>query len=241
MLKKILILCLFALLTIVFLFQLSRSRTYQVFGNIVSYVSTDKKVVALTFDDGPVKGASETILALLQQEGVKATFFLTGREIEVNPADARTIVAAGHQIGNHSYSHQRMVLMGSQTIIHEVEKTNQLIRSLGYQGEIVFRPPYGKKLFGLPYYLQQQRIKTITWNVEPETDEAIANDSHAIAEHVLHNVKPGSIILLHVMYKSRHASMESVPEIIKGLKEKGYTFVTVNELLGLSDVPDASK
>ena len=233
MLKKILILCLFVLLTIVFLFQLSRSRTYQVFGNIVSHVSTDNKVVALTFDDGPTEGATGTILALLQQEGVKATFFLTGREIEANPAEASKIIAAGHQIGNHSYSHQRMVRMGYQTIINEVEKTNQLIRAMGYKGEIVFRPPYGKKLFGLPYYLQQQGITTITWDVEPETDESIANDSHAIAEHVLHSAKPGSIVLLHVMYKSRHASMESVPEIIKGLKDKGYTFVTVDQLMGL--------
>lgn len=231
--KKIFILCLIALLAVAFLFQLSRSRTYQVFGSIVSHVSTDRKVVALTFDDGPTKGATATILAALEREGIKATFFLTGAEIEANPVEARMIVAAGHQIGNHSYSHRRMVFMSYKTIADEIEKTNQLIRSLDYQGEIVFRPPYGKKLFGLPYYLQQKGITTITWDVEPEKDDAIANDGHAIASQVLDNIKPGSIILLHVMYKSRHASMESVPGIIKGLKDKGYTFVTIDQLLEL--------
>jgi peptidoglycan/xylan/chitin deacetylase (PgdA/CDA1 family) len=82
----------------------------------------------------------------------------------------------------------------------------------------------------LPWYLQQQGITTITWDVEPEKDEAIANDSQAIAQYALDHVKPGSIILLHVMFDTRQASLDAVPLIIRGLKAKGYTFVTVDEL-----------
>ena len=221
------------LLIAVVLFQLSRSRDYQVFGKLVNRVVTTEKVVALTFDDGPTKTATAKIIDLLARDNVKATFFLTGEGIEQNPDGARSLIAAGHQIANHSYSHQRMVFLSYQTVVDEIEKTNQQIRSVGYEGEIYFRPPYGKKLFVLPWYLQQQGITTVTWDVEPEKDDAMATDSKAMAQYTLEQVKPGSIILLHVMFDSRQASMDAVPLIIRGLKEKGYTFVTVDELMDL--------
>lgn len=221
------------LLIAVMLFQLSRSRDYQVFGKLVSRVATTEKVVALTFDDGPTKTATAKIIDLLAHDNVKATFFLTGEGIERNPDGVRNLIVAGHQIANHSYSHRRMAFLSYQTVVDEIEKTNQQIRSVGYEGEIYFRPPYGKKLFVLPWYLQQQGITTITWDVEPEKDEVIAADSKAMAQYTLEQVKPGSIILLHVMFDSRQASMDAVPLIIRGLKEKGYTFVTVDELLDL--------
>lgn len=228
--KKAIIVVLCALMIVVLLFQLSRSRDYQVFGKLVSRVETTEKVVALTFDDGPTIHTGK-IISLLGDN--KATFFLTGEGIERNPELAQQLIAAGHQLANHSYSHRRMAFMSYQTVADEIEKTNQLIRSVGYEGEIYFRPPYGKKLFILPWYLRQQGITTITWDLEPEQDDAIAKDSQAIARHVLNQVTPGSIILLHVMFDSRQASMESVPLIIRGLKAKGYTFVTVDELLNL--------
>lgn len=230
--KKIIFAIVGLLVVAALLFQLSRSRDYQVFGKLVSRVETAEKVVALTFDDGPTQKATGKIISLLGQDDVKATFFLTGQGIEQNPEAARQLLAAGHQIANHSYSHRRMAFISYQTAVDEIEKTNQLIRLVGYEGEIYFRPPYGKKLFVLPWYLQQQSITSVTWDVEPETDNAIANNSQAIAQHVLERVTPGSIILLHVMFDSRHMSMDSVPLIIRGLKAKGYTFVTVNELLG---------
>ncbi|MEN0036562.1 MAG: polysaccharide deacetylase family protein [Cellvibrio sp.] len=226
--KKIIVAVISLLVIVALLFQLSRSREYQVFGKLVSRVETTEKVVALTFDDGPTKHTGK-IINLLGEN--KATFFLTGESIAQHPEAARQLIAAGHQIANHSCSHKRMVFLSYQTIEDEVEKTNQLIRSVGYEGEIVFRPPYGKKLFILPWYLQQQGITTITWDVEPEKDDAIANDSQAMAQYALDQVKPGSIILLHVMFDSRQASMDAVPLIIRGLKAKGYTFVTVDELL----------
>jgi len=236
-LKKIIIavvsVLVITLLIAVMLFQLSRSRDYQVFGKLVSRVAATEKVVALTFDDGPTKTATARIIDLLARDNIKATFFLTGEGIEQNPDGARSLIAAGHQIANHSYSHQRMVFLSYQTVVDEIEKTNQQIRAAGFEGEIYFRPPYGKKLFVLPWYLQQQGITTITWDVEPEKDDAIAADSKAMAQYALEQVKPGSIILLHVMFDSRQASMDAVPLIVRGLKEKGYTFVTVDELLDL--------
>jgi peptidoglycan-N-acetylglucosamine deacetylase len=212
------------------LFNLSKSRTFQFFGGLVDKVETSEKVVALTFDDGPAIHTDE-ILTILKAENVKGTFFLTGNEIEKSPKDAKKIAEEGHEIGNHSYSHQRMVLKSPTFIKEEIEKTDQLIRQTGYKGDIHFRPPFGKKLFQLPYYLKKHNRKTIIWNIEPETYPEIAADSKKISDHVIEKIKPGSIILLHVMYESRRESLQSVKEIITSLKEQGYIFVTVSELL----------
>lgn len=212
-------------------FQVSKSRTFQFFGEIVPRINTQQKAVALTFDDGPEPGATEEVLSILSEEGVKATFFVIGEDLEKNLEQGRKIVAAGHELGNHTYSHKRMVLRTPSFIRSEVERTDQLIRQVGYQGAIHFRPPFGKKLFLLPWYLARNSRRTITWDVEPESYPEIDADSSRIVEHVLANTKPGSIILLHVMYKSRVESRKSVRRIISGLKREGYSFKTVSEML----------
>ncbi|MBH0170121.1 polysaccharide deacetylase family protein [Fictibacillus sp. 18YEL24] len=210
--------------------KLSSSRNFQFFGGLVTSADTAEKVVALTFDDGPTDNTDE-ILSILKEEGVKATFFVTGREIEENLKEAKEIVAEGHELGNHSYSHERMVLKTPSYIRNEIESTDKLIRKAGYEGKIHFRPPYGKKLIGLPYYLDKHDRKTILWNIEPETYPEIASDSTKIVKHVSRNIQPGSIILLHVMYDSRTETMKSVKGIITDLKAKGYTFKTVSEMI----------
>ena len=113
----------------------------------------------------------------------------------------------------------------------KLKKTDKLIRQIGYEGDIHFRPPYGKRLLILPYYLSQNNRKTILWNLEPETFPEISSESNKIAKHVSENIEPGSIILLHVMYESRKESLDSVEKIITSLREKGYSFVTVSELI----------
>ena len=219
----------------VFLWQISRSRTFQFFGRLIPRVSTSQKVVALTFDDGPTLDATGQILSALDKQHVRATFFVTGAELEKNMAEGKKIVAAGHELGNHSYSHQRMILVTSSFVKGEIERTDKLIRDAGYQGEIYFRPPYGKKLFTLPYYLGKTGRKSITWDVEPESSPEIAADSDKIAEHVLSRARPGSIIILHVMYRSRSESLKAVRKIVEGLKAQGYSFKTVSELLAAEE------
>ena len=212
------------------LLALANARRFQLFGDLVARVDTGERVVALTFDDGPTAGPTEALLATLARHGVTATFFLVGGSIEEHPDQARAIAAAGHQIGNHTYSHQRMVFKSPSFIRSEVERTEAAIASIGYRGETTFRPPFGKKLVYLPYYLGNRGIPTIMWDVEPDSDQA---SSEEIVRRTVDQVRPGSIILLHVMVPSRASSLGAVEPIVVELTRRGYRFVTVSQLLAM--------
>ncbi len=213
------------------LFQISKSRTFQFFGEIVPRVETNEKVVALTFDDGPTEYTPD-VLNILKEKDIKATFFITGSELEKRPQIGEAIAMAGHEIDNHSYSHQRMWFKSQSFIAEEIEKTNALIRKTGYKGDIHFRPPYSKKILGLPWYLSQHNIKTIMFDVEPDT---YGTDADFLVKYTLENTKPGSIILLHPNCDTCNGQREAVSKIVDGLKAKGYRFVTVSELLVYKD------
>lgn len=207
-------------------YKLMNSRTYQLFGNITKQVETTQKVVALTFDDGPTENVN-MILPLLEKYHAKATFFLIGEEIETHPDEAKKIVEQGHQIGNHTYSHNRMVFKTPSYYKKEIEKTDLLIRNAGFKGEIDVRPPNGKKLIGFPYYLKKHHRDTITWNLEPDSYYSLATDK---INYVKENIEPGSIILIHPMYDKTDNTLQTIEGILQELSNEGYTFVTVNEL-----------
>ncbi len=212
-------------------YKLMNARKYQLFGNLTSQVETNDKVVALTFDDGPTKN-TDAILSLLDDYQVKATFFLIGKDIEGQPEEARKIAEAGHQIGNHTYSHKRMVLKSPAFVKHEIEKTDDLIADIGYTESIVVRPPYGKKLIGFPYYLNKHKRETITWNLEPDTFFTQADEK---VRYVKENIRPGSIILMHPMYDSTGNELQAIEKILQTLMDEGYTFVTIDELLTIKN------
>lgn len=206
---------------------LMNSRTFQLAGRLVDRVETTEKVVALTLDDGPSERAPE-VLGLLATAGIPATFYLNGRDLAARPELGRAIVAGGHEMGNHTYNHRRMVLVSSGTVADEVEGTDTEIRAAGYRGDITFRPPYGKKLWALPNYLADHDRTTVTWDVEPEDGNTTTED---IVNAAVGQVRPGSIILLHTMYASGAASRAAIVPIAAKLHAQGYRFVTVSELL----------
>nr|WP_304212483.1 polysaccharide deacetylase family protein [Fredinandcohnia onubensis] len=210
-------------------YKLMNSRSFQLFGGLTKQVETDQKVVALTFDDGPTENV-KPILPLLDKYDVKATFFLIGQDIEKYQEEAKKIAEAGHQLGNHTYSHNRMIFKSPSFIKEEIEKTDELIRNAGYVGEIDFRPPNSKKLVGLPYYLYKQKKDTITMNIEPDT---FYTDTDERIQYVKDNIIPGSIILMHPMYEESDKVLTEIEGIIQSLKDEGYRFVTVNELQGM--------
>ncbi|MEU5759247.1 polysaccharide deacetylase family protein [Nocardia sp. NPDC047648] len=210
-------------------FYLMNARTFQLAGHVVSRVDTDARVVALTLDDGPSDRAPE-VLKVLADARVPATFYLNGRDLAAHPEHGRAIAAAGHEIGNHTYSHRRMVFVTPGTVRDEVEGTDAEIAKTGYAGPITFRPPYGKKLWMLPHYLAEHDRVTVTWDVEPDSGRADVTADDIVAE-TLGEVRPGSIILLHVMYGNAEASLAAIPRIVTELRAAGYQFVTVSDLM----------
>jgi peptidoglycan/xylan/chitin deacetylase (PgdA/CDA1 family) len=212
--------------------QLMHART-QIVGEMVSRVDTDERVVALTFDDGPTMRYTGEILAMLEAEDVRATFFVVGEALAQRPAACQQIVAAGHELGNHSYAHSRLVFQPYARVRDEVERTDELIRACGYAGEIHFRAPNGKQFLVLPYYLARTGRTSISWDVAPEWRDGRAASAGEIVDRILAETRPGSIILLHAMYRSREATREALPTVLRGLKARGYRFVTVSELLAL--------
>jgi peptidoglycan/xylan/chitin deacetylase (PgdA/CDA1 family) len=220
------------------LWVLSRARTFQVFGELYYRVETSERVVALTFDDGPGPANTPAVLELLARHQVKATFFMVGQNIERHRELAARVLAEGHQLGSHSYSHSRLVLVSPSYVEEEIARTDALLREVGVRGEILFRAPFGKKLFVLPWVLSRQGRKHVTFDVVP--DDHATQDAELITARALEATRPGSIILLHDGWGAKPGTIEAAGRIIESLKAQGYRFVTVSELLALGGIPPAS-
>ncbi|WP_403020572.1 polysaccharide deacetylase family protein [Salinibacterium sp. GXW1014] len=211
-------------------YRLIPSRTTQLAGELVHRVDTDDRVVALTFDDGPTDADAAAVLDALAERGVLATFYLNGREIVANPDAMQRIIAEGHEIGNHTWSHRSMTFVTLDTVAEEVESTDTAIRAAGYKGPVTFRPPFGNKLLTLPLYLARHDRLTVTWDVSSEDFSGAEQSSADIVDGIIATTRPGSIILLHPWF-GRTASLEAIGEVIDRLAAEGYRFVTVSELL----------
>lgn len=211
---------------------LARSRTFQLFGTLVAEAHPREQIVALTLDDGPVDTVVDSLIDLLRAHGAHATFFVTGGELAASPAAGAKLVAAGHELGNHTYTHRRMVLVSPGTIRDEVERTDSLVRAAGQRGPIWFRPPFAYKLVGLPRYLASTRRTTVMWSIEPDSYGDVAATSRGIVRHVLDRIRPGSIILLHPWYPSRRTSRDAIGPLVDSLHARGYRVETVGTLLG---------
>lgn len=202
---------------------------FSLFGPLTSRIQTNEKVVALTFDDGPTEPQTSRLLGILQREHVTATFYLIGLEMERSPTSVDAIMAAGHEVGNHSYRHNGLLFMGYQGEAREIERTDDLIRQHGYVGPITIRPPYGYKLWELPLYAAAHDRQIIMW------DFVLGNEPNSTVASILakarDNIRPGSIIIMHPMYNHNKTVVDSVQPLIRQLKSHGYSFVTVSELL----------
>ncbi|MEL6570119.1 MAG: polysaccharide deacetylase family protein [Pseudomonadota bacterium] len=217
--------------------QVSRSETYQLFGDLISRVDTAEPVVALTFDDGPTARHTPAVLQALADSGITATFYVNGLPASKEQETLADIVKAGHEIGNHAWHHNRMVLRPPWRVRREIADTDNAIRAAGYDGPITFRPPYGAKLIVLPWVLSQMERATVMWDVAPEDWDHLDEPPADLAARTISATRPGSIIILHPMFDSGGATRAAIPLIVAGLQAKGYRFVTVGELLALG--PDS--
>jgi len=188
----------------------------------------EPKYVALTFDDGPRSDTTGMLLNGLLERGAAATFFVIGEQVRGNEELLQRMAAEGHQIGNHTYSHVRLLTEEKNTIIEEIQKTEVILKNLLGEREFWLRPPYG--------LIDKQRaalVKTpmVYWTLDPEDWKVL--DTNKVVERVVGAVQPGDIILLHDFYPT---SVDAALEIVDKLQAEGYTFVTVEELFRIENV-----
>lgn len=208
------------------------------FGKTVRHIATKEKVVALTFDDGPNPPYTQQMLEILKKHCVKATFFVVGQRAQKYPEVVQSIYKEGHELGNHTWSHRVLVGRSNDFVREEIEKTDTLIRELGYTGIIHFRSPKGMKFIGLQWILSEQRRPNVLFDAVGWDWQNIPSEK--ITRNVVSNIHRGSIILLHDgngdnnnIIADRSQTVLATEMIIMTLKEKGYHFVTVSELLKL--------
>lgn len=181
------------------------------------------KKVAITFDDGPNPDYTEMLLAGLKERGVKATFFLLGKEVEKYPDIVADIYAEGHLIGTHSYEHVNLKNLSDTAAIEQVDKTNAAIHEITGEYSEYIRPPFGCWKCNLDY---ETKMIEVLWDVDP-LDWKTSN-SDVIAKRVVDKVRENDIILLH---DASESSVKAAFKIIDELQREGYTFVTVEEIL----------
>jgi peptidoglycan-N-acetylglucosamine deacetylase len=207
------------------------------------YLHGDRRIkkVALTFDDGPDLNATPNLLQILKREHVHATFFVTGQHALRYPAMVKRIQSEGHEIGNHSYDHANFKKLPIAQTLNEVESTDTILYKLLGHKPNLFRAPYGNiSEAQLLQIVQHDGYKVIGWDVD--SIDWKAKDPKRVTETVLAQVHPGSIILEHTIGPkdpNKNATVQSLTSIIQSLRSRGYSFVTVSQLLELHPNSDS--
>ena len=198
-------------------------------------IQTQQKIVALTFDDGPDPVFTPQVLKLLDEYQVKATFFLLGRQAEAYPDLVRRIKARGHALGNHSFSHPfNLSLMPREEIRREILKAQEVLFRITGEYPTLFRSPMGWVSEDLIAVCQELNLPIINGSIKAG-DVSLPGTEYIISA-VLDWVKAGDIIILHDaggfgFYRNRTQTLQALKVILETLKERGYRFVTVPELL----------
>ncbi len=200
-------------------------------GEVYRSVRTDRRVIALTFDDGPHPIRTPAILGILEKFGVRATFFMIGENIDDYRSAAEQVVKGGHEIGNHTDTHPHLSKTGEKTLQGELLRAEEKIRALTGETPLVFRPPEGSCPTGLGALAAARGYSVILWTVDTRDWAGVSADE--IERTVMKNVREGAILLFHDYTSGKSHTVEALRRIIPSLIEKGYSFVTVSELLAL--------
>jgi peptidoglycan-N-acetylglucosamine deacetylase len=202
-------------------------------GKIINQVSlpSDRKVIALTFDDGPSKERTNDILYVLSKYNVKATFFVLGQNVQNYPGLALKIVQHGHSIGNHTWNHPYSQ-QSKASAARQIDRTTDIIYKVTGVKTELFRPPGGYINNGLVAHAKQKQNTIIMWSVDTSD---YRNSTKKILDNALNHAKPGGIILLHDGGGDRWNTLIALPHLIEGLQKKGYEFVTIPELLEIEN------
>ena len=187
--------------------------------------SFSEKVVALTFDDGPHPVVTKRILEILERHNAKATFFMVGEHVQYYPDIVREVFMDGHEIGNHTWSHDNLEGLEIDEIEKELASTNKAIQQIIGKRPSVFRPPYGLLTDSAR---RQISMQLAFWSVD--TFDWKHKDAQLLLREVKNKVHDRAIILMHDIFPSTADGLEGV---LQYLESQGYTFVTVSELNNL--------
>lgn len=198
-------------------------------GVTFSRVSVGQPYVAMTFDDGPHPKNTPRLLDMLRDRNIKATFYVIGRNVEMYPEITRRIVAEGHEIGNHTFTHGNLTKMGDDSVRTELRKCRDAIaKATGVQPRTL-RPPYGALLQRQRTWIHSEfNYPTIMWSVDPRDWQRPGPS--VVTSRILSGATPGAIILAHDLHAP---TVDAMPATLDGLLRKGYKFVTVSQLLAM--------
>ena len=186
--------------------------------NLSGSILDSRKLVSLTFDDGPNPLYTQQVLDILAKYEVKATFFLLGQEVERHPDLAKKIVEEGHMVANHSFGHPNLAEISDEEVLKEINQTQDVIFDATGVTPTMYRMPYGAG--GARVVNLFPELESVIWNVDSE--DWISNDAYLIYENVAANMLPHTVILMHDKHQS---TVDSLELIIPDLLDQGYEFV----------------
>jgi peptidoglycan/xylan/chitin deacetylase (PgdA/CDA1 family) len=183
--------------------------------------------VALTFDDGPSAEVTPRVLDILRERQAKATFFLVGQQVESNPGLARRVSHEGHVIGNHTYSHPPLFcFLSPWRLREEIERGQDAILRVTGVRPRHFRSPVGQRHPILKLALERAALEFVLWRLRTYDTRAVTSET--LRRRILEQVRPGAIVLLHDRSgPGASAMLAALPDVIDGLRARGYEFVTV--------------
>jgi peptidoglycan-N-acetylglucosamine deacetylase len=184
--------------------------------------------VCLTFDDGPHPVYTPRLLDLLQERGVRATFFLVGRQIERHPEIVLRMVSAGHTVGNHTFSHGEPSSVSARQLIDEVRRTDDLLTPILGRAPRLFRPPHGKVTVAKLMRLWGSSRTVVLWNSDPK-DFSRSDAGEVIDWFRARPLRGGDLVLMH---DNVPHSIDALPVLIKEAHERGLDFVTPSDWIG---------
>ena len=186
------------------------------------------KLVALTFDDGPVVGQTDKILDVLAQKQVKATFFMLGGRVKAQPALARRVKDEGHLVGNHSLGHKNLPKEKPAEIRRQIAGGASAIEQATGVDPVWFRPPYGAMSGKVWAETRTLKLHIAMWDID--TSDWKKPGVPRLVRNAVKHVKPGAVILMHDGGVDRRQTIAALPQIIDKLRAQGYSFVTLEEL-----------
>jgi peptidoglycan/xylan/chitin deacetylase (PgdA/CDA1 family) len=192
----------------------------------------EKKVIALTFDDGPWPNTTAKVLDILKKNRIKSTFFVVGQNVKNYPDLTKQIVADGHIIANHTWHHWYHQ-MNAQAAAYEVANTTDIIYQTTGVRTSLFRPPGGIMNNGVAAYAKNNKYAVIMWSADSMDYSRPAVPR--LMNNIFREAKPGGIVLMHDGGGDRSNTVKALPEIISRFRKQGYEFVTVPELLEMQD------